>query len=78
MAMAWPKLEDLYYWAYRCTPREGSTNTGPRTSLRGLLWLATLCPKLIILTSPFHPLSVDAEFFTEDETAEGHHLNILE
>jgi len=80
MALAWPNLEDLYYWAYKYAPPEGSTNTGPRTSLRGLLWLATLCPKLITLTFPFRSSSVDAEFFTEDEMAlaEGHHLNILD
>ena len=80
MALAWPNLEDLYFWTYQYTPPEGSTNTGPRTSLRGLLWLATHCPKLMTLTFPFRSSSVDAEFLTEDEMAlaEGHHLNILD
>ena len=80
IGLAWPNLEDLRFWTYQYTPPEGSTNTGPRTSLRGLLWLATLCPKLVTLTFPFRSSSVDAELLMEDEMAlaAGHHLNTLD
>ena len=82
MAMAWPNLEDLYYWAYQYTSTspDGSTNTGPRASLRGLLWLATHCRNLRTLTFPFRSSSVDAETLKEDEMAlaQGHNLNVLD
>jgi len=80
MAMAWPNLEDLYYWQYQYTSPGGSTNTFPKTSPRGLLWLATHCRKLHALTFTFRASINDAEYFTDDEVAlgAGHNLNFLD
>ena len=77
LAMAWPNLEDLCFWAYQYTVPEGSSE---RTSLRGLLWLATHCRKLNSLTFPFRSVSIGQEIFTEDEMAlaDGHSLNVLD
>jgi len=80
MAMAWPNLEDLYYWQYQYTSPGGLTNTVPTTSPRGLLWLATHCRKLRALTFTFRASINDAEYFTDDEVAlgAGHNLNFLD
>ena len=88
LAMAWPNLEDLCFWAYQYTAAAaavpgGSTTAGgngPRTSLKGLLWLATHCRKLNNLTFPFRSVSIGEEILTEDEMAlaQGHGLDVLD
>ena len=52
MALAWPNLEELSYWQYEYMSPEGLITTVPKTSLRGLLWLATHCRKLHSLFMP--------------------------
>jgi hypothetical protein len=80
MAMAWPNLEDLYYWQYRYTLPGGFASFAPKTSLRGLLWLATHCRKLSSLTFTFSASSSGTEYVTDDEMALGadHNLNFLD
>jgi hypothetical protein len=76
MALAWPNLEELSYYQYQYMPPV----TDPKTSLRGLLWLATHCRKLHSLTFSFHASRGAVEDLTENEMAlaEGHNLNILD
>jgi hypothetical protein len=78
MAMAWPNLEELSYWQYQYRSPEGLITAVPKTSLRGLLWLATHCPKLHSLTFPFYSSSGAVEDLAEDEIAlgEGHNLGL--
>ena len=80
MAMAWPNLEELSYWQYRYISPQGLITLVPKTSLRGLLWLATHCRKLYSLTFPFHSSSGALEDLTEDEMllAEGHSLRLFD
>ena len=80
MAMAWPNLEKLSCWQYQYMSPEGLITAVPKTSLRGLLWLATHCPKLHSLTFPFHSSSGAVEDLTEDEMslAEGHSLSLFD
>jgi hypothetical protein len=77
MALAWPNLEWLTYWQYHYMSPEGLITVVPKTSLRGLLWLATYCRKLHSLTFPFHSSSGAVKNLTEDEMAlaEGHCLS---
>jgi hypothetical protein len=80
MALAWPNLEGLSYWQYQYVSPEGLNTIVPRTSLRGLLWLATHCRKLHSLTFPFYSSSGAVEGLTEDEmaSAEGHNLSFFD
>ena len=80
MAMAWPNLEELSYWQYQYVSPEGLNTIVPRTSPRGLLWLATHCRKLNSLTFPFHSSSGALADLTEDEMAlaEGHSLRLFD
>ena len=80
MAMSWPNLEVLSYWRYQYESPEGLITTVPKPSLRGLLWLATYCPKLYSLTFPFHSSRGAVEDLTEDEMAlgKGHDLRLFD
>ena len=80
MAMAWPNLEVLSYWQYQYKSPEALVTTVPKPSLRGLLWLATHCPKLYSLTFPFHSSRGAVEDLTENEMAlgEGHNLRLFD
>ena len=79
MAMAWPNLEELSYWKYEYMSPEGLITIVPKTSLRGLLWLATHCRKLHSLTFPFHACCGAVEDLTENEMVlgESHNLSLF-
>ena len=76
MAMAWPNLEELSYWRYEYLSSEDLIDIVLKTSLRGLLWLATYCRELYSLTFLFHASHGAMEDLTENEMAlgQGHNL----